>query len=140
MSCKFFFEEFDDGLRRIIFKEEVEISFIVVDQTAEARNVDLPQIGIHYILHREIEDFLEKADFISFSLNKSIIKSQIGQQNDNFIQEHFCLTVIVILFHLMFAIADYTRTSSKKRAYCILVFGLNHRFSKPSHCSLEATI
>jgi len=75
VSCKFFFEEFDDGLRRIIFKEEVEISFIVVDQTAEARNVDLPQIGIHYILHREIEDFLEKADFISFSLNKSIIKS-----------------------------------------------------------------
>jgi len=59
-------------LRGVVFKEKVEIGFVVVDQAAKSRDIDLPEIGIHDVLDRQIENFLQKADFICFLLNKRV--------------------------------------------------------------------
>ena len=40
----------------VVFEEKVEISFVVVYQTAESRDVDLSQIGIHDVLDWEVKD------------------------------------------------------------------------------------
>ena len=46
------FEGLDDGLRRIVFEEEAEVGFIIVDEAAEGRNVDISEVAVHDVLYR----------------------------------------------------------------------------------------
>lgn len=58
MCRHFLFEEFDDGLRRVVSKEEVEIRFAAMYETAESRDINFPQVGIHNILHWQVKYLL----------------------------------------------------------------------------------
>lgn len=58
MACHLFFEQFDDWLRGVVFQEEVEIAFIIVDEAAECRDIDFSQVRIHDILHWQVEYLL----------------------------------------------------------------------------------
>ena len=127
-------------LRRVIFQEQIEVGLVLVYQAAEGGYVDLPQVGIHDILDRQIENFLQQTNLIGLFLNKSILKGEVGQQNDDLIQQHLGLPIIVVLLHLLLAVANYWAASNQKWTNSLLALGLDHQSAQPAQSSLEAAV
>lgn len=64
MAAQFFLEGLDDGLRGVVFEEEVEVCFVLVDEAAKGGYVDLAEVAIHDVLHGKVEYFFKKPSLV----------------------------------------------------------------------------
>lgn len=107
LALDFLLQELDDLLGGVLLEEEREDGLVLIEECAESGVDDFLEVGVHHVLDGEVEKLLEDGLLVYLFLDGGVVHSEVAQQDDELVEEHFGDGVFGVLFELVPAVGEH---------------------------------